>query len=105
MSGERRYPPTPYPPRSEDTRAYRDGWDHGWAFARDHGPRAAFLCWADEGWWLNGSPSQRGFEDGARAWIDRRARIDAAGTDPVLRRVERIAAEEARKAEPVEPPY
>ena len=27
---ERRYPPTPYPAGSDETRRYRDAWDLGW---------------------------------------------------------------------------
>lgn len=105
MPGERRYPPTPYSPRSRETRDYRDGWDRGWAYARDRGPGAAFLAWVDDGWWRVTTPEHRGFEAGARAWIERRQQIEATGTDPALRRAERRAAEAERRAEPIEPPY
>lgn len=70
MVRERRYPPTPYPPRSEETRLYRDAWDLGW---RHYGALRAQVLDYEAG--LSG-PRRHGYRDGviARWEAEQRAR-------------------------------
>lgn len=63
----RRYPRTPYAPRSEDTRQYRNGWDDGWDHLGDRG-----IPWAAahyEG--LESGPYKHGYLDGGDARLKR----------------------------------
>lgn len=98
---EREYPPTPYAPHSEATRAYRDAYDLGlrhfrtlsWDMVRRHesglGP---------------GSPNQRGYRDGViAAW---RHWEKSKVVDPeVIRRERAERIERRRKAAQQERPY
>lgn len=63
---EREYPPTPYPPHSEATRAYRAAYDLGLRHFRT-------LSWdmvsRHEAGLRSGSPEKRGYQDGViAAW-------------------------------------
>ena len=89
---ERRYGPTPYAPRSEATRAYRDAYDLG---MRHFGAldRAGVLRY-DAGL-TPGSPEQRGYRDGVTAaW---RREQKARELDPELVRRERAELVEQRR--------
>lgn len=70
MARERQYSPTPYPPRSEQTRLYRDAWDLGW---RHYGALRAQVLDYEAG--LSG-PRRHGYRDGviARWQAEQRAR-------------------------------
>ncbi|UUW88414.1 hypothetical protein [Pimelobacter simplex] len=90
----RRYPPTPYPPRTEETARYRDGWDRGWELAISRTRTVAYDADLEPG------PYRRGFRDGATA---RWAREEK------LRRLDQKARAreqaEARAALPDEAPW
>lgn len=91
---QRRYPPSPFPPRSEATRIYRDSWDQGWD---DYGRRgrAAALEFYAHLTGPEGDPRKRGYRDGALA---RRRSLERAATIPdYVRREEERAAEEVRR--------
>lgn len=90
----RRYPPTPYPPHTEATARYRDGWDRGWEFAASR--RRAIAYDAD----LEPGPYRHGFRDGATA---RWAREDRLRADDIAARARDLA--EARAAVPDEDPW
>lgn len=97
MDRERRYPPTPYAPRSEETRLYRDGWDLGWRHLGTMGV-ARTRDYLDG---LSDGPSRHGYRDGARArWRYEqkatRARAEARREDREIQRREnaRLAQEE-----------
>lgn len=88
---ERRYPPSPYRPRSAETLAYRDHWDLGW---KHLGTLAGELILSYEAG-LRG-PSRHGYRDGllARyAYIQRAKR-----TDPEILRQERQMRDAERAA-------
>lgn len=98
---EREYPPTPYAPRSEATRAYRDAYDLGlrhfrtlsWDMVRRHeaGLRA-------------GSPEKRGYRDGVIAAWSRWEKSKIV--DPDIARDERAErAEQLRRESQKERPY
>lgn len=87
---DRRYPPTPYRPRSRETAAYRDGWDRGWAYVRSHGvrwavehyrtrpePRDSGESGEPGGSWYSG-PYWHGYRDGVAAQVERQRRIRQA---------------------------
>lgn len=85
------YPPTPYPPRSEDTRLYRDAWDLGW---RHYGALRAQVLDYEAG--LTG-PRRQGYRDGVIArWAaeqrareaDRRAKLAALDAERTFLRAE-----------------
>lgn len=85
---ERRYPPSPYPPHSADTDAYRTSYDLGW---RHLGTLASELILSYEAG-LRGA-SRHGYRDGLLArwsYIQRAKR-----TEPEILRHER----ELREAE------
>lgn len=101
MRSERRYPPTPYRPHSEATRAYRDSYDLGfrhftaliWDMVkRYHDGLAA------------GSPSQRGYEDGVRAAWARAQKLEKFGREQARRDLAE-AIEERRRNAHDERPY
>lgn len=68
---ERRYPPSPYPPRSDETRRYRDAWDLGW---RHYGSLRSQVLEYEAG--LSDGPARQGYRDGvlARFSAEERAR-------------------------------
>lgn len=98
---EREYPPTPYAPHSEATRAYRDAYDLG----RKHlgSISSASLLRYHDGL-EPGSPSQRGYEDGVRAAWMRLMKLEEFGRQQA-RRVLAEAIEERRRSPHQEPPY
>lgn len=73
---ERRYPPSPYPPHSEATAAYRRAYDLGWK----HLATLAGTQVLDYEAGLPPGPEKTGYRDGVRArWAyERRAEV----TDP-----------------------
>jgi len=80
---ERRYPPSPYPPRSEATAAYRRAYDLGWK----HLATLTGSQVLDYEQGLPSGPEKRGYRDGATArWAyeERAARVE-----PDIRRAER----------------
>lgn len=98
---EREYPPTPYAPRSEATRAHRDAYDLGlrhfhtlsWDMVRRH-----------EAGLRPDSPGQRGYRDGVIAAWNRQEK--AKIVDPEIVRRERAdRAEQMRKDALDERPY
>lgn len=99
---ERRYRPSPYPPRSDATRAYRDGWDLGWkhvAVKRSDWAREYFERMGGD----NGSPHQVGYRDGARARLAYEQRAKVPDRDVVRR--DRELEERWRREAGSEPPY
>jgi hypothetical protein len=89
MPRERRYPPSPYPPRTAATRSYRDGWDLGWQHMGTMGAGRA------RGYYdgMTDGPSKTGYRDGARARWAYERKVAAAEADA------RSAAREAQRAE------
>lgn len=98
---EREYPPTPYAPHSEATRAYRDAYDLGrrhfrtlgWDMVRRH-----------EAGLTPGSPDQRGYRDGViAAWSrwEKSKTVDAE----IVRRERAERAEQLRRAALEDRPY
>ena len=88
---ERRYPPSPYPPRSSQTRDYRTHWDRGWQHL---GTLAGELILSFEQG-LRGA-SRHGYRDGLLArwnYIQRAKR-----TEPEILRQERQMREAERAA-------
>lgn len=61
---ERRYPPTPYGPRTPETRAYRDAYDLGW---RHYATVPGSMILRHDAGLRPGSPEQRGYRDGVTA--------------------------------------
>ncbi len=59
----RRYPPTPYGPRTEETRTYRDYWDDGYEHLGQW--TADMMDSLFEG--LTSEPARRGYLDGSAA--------------------------------------
>lgn len=96
---DRRYPPTPYPPHSPATAAYRDAYDLGWQHYATL--RAQVL---DHEKNLEPGPRKRGYRDGviARYMYEERMRKSAAKAAALERQRMR---EEARQAAESEPPY
>lgn len=98
---EREYPPTPYAPRSEATRAYRDAYDLGLRHFRT-------LSWdivsRHEAGLRPGSPDQRGYRDGViAAWV---LLQKARTVDPEIIRQERAErAKQLRQEMRDERPY
>ncbi|MET8519771.1 hypothetical protein [Nocardioides sp. NPDC004968] len=98
---EREYPPTPYAPHSEATRAYRDAYDLGQkhlvSVSRD------ILLRYEDGL-APGSPEQRGYRDGVTAaWI-RLQKLEEFGRQQARRDLAE-AVEERRRSPHQEPPY
>jgi len=92
----RRYPPTPYPPRTKATSEYRDGWDAGWYDLGHRGWQLTMECEAD----LTDGPYRHGYRDGVMA----RWRYEEA-CEAGDRAARREAAERARREVPPETPY
>lgn len=88
---ERRYPPSPYPPHSAATLAYRDNWDLGW---RHLGVLANELILSYEAG-LSGA-SRHGYRDGLLARYAYFQR--AEHTEPEILRDEAARREAARRA-------
>lgn len=94
----RRYPPSPYPPKSKANSAYRDGWDKGWEMVMERGHRYAFQHWIENGYWLETSPKHHGFEDGAKAAIKKQIqRIEGEKRLAAEQRAEIARAKQARR--------
>ena len=91
----RRYPPSPYPPRTEETRLYRDGWDDAWNDVTRHGVRRAIERFGE----LEDGPYKHGYLDGGDARIAREVKAIEAEKRwrEVWRREDREA--EARRAQ------
>ncbi|MBC7279218.1 hypothetical protein [Nocardioides sp.] len=88
---ERRYPPSPYPPHSTATSAYRANWDLGW---RHLGVLANELILSFEAG-LSGA-SRHGYRDGLIArwrYLER-----AKQTEPEILRDEAAQRDAARRA-------
>lgn len=88
---ERRYPPSPYPPRSGQTLDYRTYWDLGWQHLGTMAGELILSFEAD----LRG-PSRHGYRDGLLAKWSYLQR--ARKTDPEILRHERQLREAARAA-------
>ena len=88
---ERRYPPTPFPPRSEATRRYRAAWDRGWQMTATLRRQALNYLEGRQ----PGSPEWTGFRDGVVARL--RFEEKAREVDPAILRAEEDAAVRRRR--------
>lgn len=98
---ERRYPPTPYPPHSEATEAYRTAYDLGMKhLGTISGPDVLRY---DAGL-APGLPVQRGYRDGVTVAYVRLQKLEKFGREQARRDL--AEAIEARRCSPDdEPPY
>lgn len=98
---ERRYPPTPYAPHSEATRAYRDAYDLG---VRHLGTISGPDVLRYDAGLRPNSPEQRGYRDGVtRAWL-RLQQLEQFGREQARRDYAELLEERHRHAHD-EPPY
>ncbi|WGX98710.1 hypothetical protein [Nocardioides sp. L-11A] len=86
----RRYPPAPYPPRSEMLRRYRDGWDDGWNDLAKRGGRITLERERE----MEDGPRRHGYRDGVmarlayeQAWRRSEAEARREAREEMLRRL------------------
>lgn len=98
---ERRYPPTPYPPHSEATEAYRTAYDLG---VKHLGTISGPDVLRYDAGLVPGSPAQRGYRDGVTVAYVRLQKLEKFGREQA-RRDSLELREEQRRAAHDEPPY
>lgn len=98
---ERRYPPTPYPPRSAATEAYRVAYDLG---VKHLGTISGPDVLRYDAGLRPGSPDQRGYRDGVTAAWVRLQKLEKFGREQARRDYLELL-EERRLAAHDEPPY
>lgn len=92
---ERRYPPTPYRPHSEATRAYRDAYDLG---VRHLGSISGPDVLRYDAGLEPGSPAQRGYRDGVTAAWTRLQKLAKFGREQARRDAIELREEQRRSA-------